>query len=118
MNYFQRVFINDYFTELDYELYWKIYFVTGITSDKFELAMMVDADTRVSESSMAYLVSAMKKDLSIMGCCGETKLANKSNSWVTAMQVFEYYISHNYGKAFESVFGGVTCLPGCLDSKF
>lgn len=33
---------------------------------------------------------------------------------VTAIQVFEYYISHNYAKAFESLFGIVTCLPGCF----
>lgn len=35
-------------------------------------------------------------------------------SGVTGIQVFEYYISHHYAKAFESVFGGVTCLPGCF----
>lgn len=28
--------------------------------------------------------------------------------------VFEYYISHHMTKAFESMFGGVTCLPGCF----
>jgi chitin synthase len=28
--------------------------------------------------------------------------------------VFEYYISHHYAKAFESLFGIVTCLPGCF----
>ncbi|CAG8771028.1 16338_t:CDS:1, partial [Dentiscutata heterogama] len=28
--------------------------------------------------------------------------------------VFEYYISHHLGKPFESIFGGVTCLPGCF----
>ena len=28
--------------------------------------------------------------------------------------MFEYYISHHLGKSFESVFGGVTCLPGCF----
>ena len=28
--------------------------------------------------------------------------------------MFEYYISHHLTKAFESVFGGVTCLPGCF----
>ncbi|CAG8792306.1 10571_t:CDS:1, partial [Cetraspora pellucida] len=49
-----------------------------------------------------------------MGLCGETKIANKRDSWVTAIQVFEYYISHHLGKGFESVFGGVTCLPGCF----
>jgi chitin synthase len=30
------------------------------------------------------------------------------------MTVFEYYISHHMTKAFESMFGGVTCLPGCF----
>lgn len=28
--------------------------------------------------------------------------------------MYEYFISHHQSKAFESVFGGVTCLPGCF----
>lgn len=60
------------------------------------------------------MVAAMVKDVEIMGLCGETKIANKSQSWVTMIQVFEYFISHHLTKSFESVFGGVTCLPGCF----
>jgi chitin synthase len=30
------------------------------------------------------------------------------------IQVYEYFISHHLSKAFESVFGSVTCLPGCF----
>ena len=30
------------------------------------------------------------------------------------LQVYEYYISHHLSKAFESLFGSVTCLPGCF----
>lgn len=30
------------------------------------------------------------------------------------IQVYEYYISHNLSKAFESLFSSVTCLPGCF----
>ena len=30
------------------------------------------------------------------------------------IQVYEYYISHHLSKAFESLFGSVTCLPGCF----
>ena len=56
----------------------------------------------------------MHADNMIMGVCGETRIANKRQSWVTAIQVFEYFISHHLVKAFESVFGGVTCLPGCF----
>lgn len=56
----------------------------------------------------------MHHDNLIMGVCGETRIANKRQSWVTAIQVYEYFISHHLAKAFESVFGGVTCLPGCF----
>ena len=30
------------------------------------------------------------------------------------IQVYEYFISHHMAKAFESLFGTVTCLPGCF----
>ena len=30
------------------------------------------------------------------------------------IQVYEYFISHHLSKAFESLFGSVTCLPGCF----
>lgn len=76
--------------------------------------MQVDADTKVFPDSLRYLVNTMHNDQMIMGCCGETRIANKRQSWVTAIQVFEYFISHHLAKAFESVFGGVTCLPGCF----
>ena len=56
----------------------------------------------------------MQHDQMIMGVCGETRIANKRASWVTAIQVFEYFISHHLAKGFESVFGGVSCLPGCF----
>jgi chitin synthase len=49
-----------------------------------------------------------------LACCGETQVDNKAQSWVTMIQVFEYYSNHHMKKAFESVFGCVTCLPGCF----
>lgn len=50
-----------------------------------------------------------------MGVCGETRIANKMQTWVTTIQVYEYFISHHLAKAFESVCNGnVTCLPGCF----
>jgi chitin synthase len=50
----------------------------------------------------------------ISGICGETVLRNPSQSWVTMIQVYEYWITHNLAKTFESIFGSVTCLPGCF----
>ncbi|KAF9281270.1 hypothetical protein BGZ68_006739 [Mortierella alpina] len=114
MNFFSRVTYNDRMTPLDYELFRKIQHLMQATPDKFEIVLMVDADTKVYPSSLRLLLNCVNNDPLIMGLCGETKIANKRQSWVTAIQVFEYYISHHLGKGFESVFGGVTCLPGCF----
>ncbi|KAI8823048.1 chitin synthase-domain-containing protein [Fimicolochytrium jonesii] len=114
MHFFTRVMLNDRMTPLDYELFRKIQHVMGVTPDFFEIVLMVDADTKVAPDSLGLMINAMHNDASIMGLCGETRIENKTQSWVTAIQVFEYYISHHLGKAFESIFGGVTCLPGCF----
>uniref|UniRef100_A0A1D1ZDV9 chitin synthase n=1 Tax=Anthurium amnicola TaxID=1678845 RepID=A0A1D1ZDV9_9ARAE len=114
MNFFSRVTYNDRMSELDYDLFRKCHRLMGVTPDFFEIVLMVDADTKVYENSLRLLINCMCNDPLIMGLCGETKIANKRDSWVTAIQVFEYYISHHLGKGFESVFGGVTCLPGCF----
>ncbi|KAI8593687.1 chitin synthase [Geranomyces variabilis] len=114
MNFLSRALFNDRMTPLDHDLYNKIFHITGVTPNVYETILMVDADTRVSPMSLRHMNGAMKADGDIMGLCGETRIANKSDSWVTAIQVFEYYISHHLGKAFESVFAGVTCLPGCF----
>ncbi|KAI8925582.1 chitin synthase-domain-containing protein [Entophlyctis helioformis] len=114
MNFFSRVVLNDRMTPLDYDIFRKIHHLTGVTPDQFEIVLMVDADTRVAPDSLRFMINAMQNDSRIIGLCGETRIANKRSSWVTAIQVFEYFISHHLGKSFESVFGGVTCLPGCF----
>ncbi|CAG8463409.1 7192_t:CDS:2 [Funneliformis mosseae] len=114
MKWLSNVFFNDRMTPLDFELFEKVRTLTGVTPDKYEMILMVDADTLVMKDSVSRMVAAMERDPTVMGLCGETKIANKKTSWVTMIQVFEYYISHHLGKSFESIFGGVTCLPGCF----
>ncbi|GIZ43978.1 hypothetical protein CKM354_000718700 [Cercospora kikuchii] len=114
MSFLQKIMFDERMTELEYEMFNGIWKLTGISPDFYEIVMMVDADTKVFPDSLTHMVSAMVKDPEIMGLCGETKIANKRATWVSMIQVFEYFISHHLSKAFESVFGGVTCLPGCF----
>ncbi|KAJ5698684.1 hypothetical protein N7462_000689 [Penicillium macrosclerotiorum] len=114
MSFLQKVMFDERMTELEFEMFNGLWNVTGIPPDFYEVVLMVDADTKVFPDSLTHMVSAMVKDPEIMGLCGETKIANKTDSWVTMIQVFEYFISHHQAKSFESVFGGVTCLPGCF----
>ena len=114
MSFLQKVMFDERMTELEYEMFNGMWRVTGMSPDFYEVVLMVDADTKVFPDSVTHMVSAMVKDPEIMGLCGETKIANKRASWVSMIQVFEYFISHHLSKSFESVFGGVTCLPGCF----
>ncbi|KAI8057612.1 chitin synthase-domain-containing protein [Syncephalis plumigaleata] len=115
MGFLQRVMFDERMTELEYEFFNAIWTVVGVPPDRFEIVLMVDADTKVYPDSLTRMVACMMRDPSVMGLCGETKIANKKQSWVTMIQGnVEYYISHHMSKAFESVFGGVTCLPGCF----
>ncbi|KAF9942568.1 Chitin synthase, class 3 [Mortierella alpina] len=114
MSFLQHVMFDERMTSFEYELFNTIWRVTGVAPDRYEIVLMVDADTKVYPDSLSRMIAAMAHDHEIMGLCGETKIANKTDSWVTMIQVFEYYISHHMSKAFESMFGGVTCLPGCF----
>ncbi|PYI29185.1 chitin synthase D [Aspergillus indologenus CBS 114.80] len=114
MSFLQKVMFDERMTELEFEMFNGLWLVTGIPPDFYEVLLCVDADTKVFPDSLTHMISAMVKDPDVMGLCGETKIANKTDSWVTMIQVFEYFVSHHQAKSFESVFGGVTCLPGCF----
>ncbi|KAJ7056919.1 glycosyltransferase family 2 protein, partial [Mycena amicta] len=114
MAFLQKVMFDERMTTFEYEFFNSIWRVTGVSPERYELVLCVDADTKVFPDAMSRMVSCMVCDTEIMGLCGETKVANKAETFVTMMQVFEYYISHHMTKSFESMFGGVTCLPGCF----
>ncbi|KAH9006852.1 glycosyltransferase family 2 protein [Lactarius hatsudake] len=114
MHYLNRVHFDSPMSPLELEIYHQMRNVIGIDPAFYEYIFTVDADTTVTPDSLNRLVASAADDSSIIGICGETRLKNEDDSWWTMIQVYEYYISHNLSKAFESLFGSVTCLPGCF----
>jgi chitin synthase len=114
MAFLQKLMFNERMCDLENYMYLLIWQLVGRDVMEYETILMVDADTKIQPDSLGHLVKCMMKDSDIMGLCGETQIINKWESWVTMIQVFEYFISHHLTKSFESVFGGVTCLPGCF----
>ncbi|RCI02024.1 hypothetical protein CU098_005085 [Rhizopus stolonifer] len=114
MRFINKVHFQSPMTPMELEIYHQIKNVIGVSPDFYEFVLMVDADTEVLPDSLNRMVSCFVHDSKVIGLCGETKLANEKDSWVTMIQVYEYYISHFLSKAFESLFGSVTCLPGCF----
>ncbi|KAK1215120.1 hypothetical protein PQX77_022292 [Marasmius sp. AFHP31] len=114
MHFLNKVHFNAPMTPLELEMYHQIKNVIGVNPTFYEYLFTVDADTTVDKFSVNRLISAMIHDKKLLGACGETELANAKQSIITMMQVCEYFISHHMAKAFESLFGSVTCLPGCF----
>ncbi|KAK5113692.1 hypothetical protein LTR62_003319 [Meristemomyces frigidus] len=114
MSFLNRVHHRSAMNPLELEIFHQINNIIGVDPELYEYLFMVDADTKVKEDSLNRLVAACAHDAKIAGICGETSLENEERSWWTMIQVYEYYISHHLAKAFESLFGSVTCLPGCF----
>jgi chitin synthase len=112
MSFLNRVHHRAPMSPLELEMFHQINNIIGVDPELYEYLLMVDADTSVREDSLNRLVAACANDAKIAGICGETSLENEEKSWWTMIQVYEYYISHHLAKAFESLFGSVTCLPG------
>lgn len=114
LRFLEKIYYDYEFDPTDHELYWNFTQIIGIDPSAYEFILMLDADTEVMEDSLVHMVSTFSQDSLVIGLCGETRLANESKSFITMLQVYEYFISHNLTKAFESIFGCVTCLPGCF----
>ena len=114
MRFLNRVHYNLSMSPLELEMYHQIRNIIGVNPTFYEFMFQIDADTVVAPDSATRMVAAFLNDTRLIACCGETALTNAKSSFITMIQVYEYYISHNLSKAFESLFGSVTCLPGCF----
>ncbi|KAL1965511.1 hypothetical protein VTN77DRAFT_5594 [Rasamsonia byssochlamydoides] len=114
MRFLNRIHYNLPMSPMELEMHHQIRNIIGVNPTFYEFILQVDADTVVAPDSATRMVAAMVADTRIIGLCGETSLSNAKASVITMIQVYEYYISHNLTKAFESLFGSVTCLPGCF----
>ncbi|CAJ0552629.1 Ff.00g007070.m01.CDS01 [Fusarium sp. VM40] len=114
MSFLNRVYHESTMNPLELEMFHHINDVIGVDPRLYEFLLMVDADTAVHADALNHLVSACANNTKIAGICGETTLENDERSWWTMIQIYEYFISHHLAKAFESLFGSVTCLSGCF----
>lgn len=114
MRFLNRVHYNMPMSPLELEMHHHIRNIIGVNPTFYEFLLQIDADTVVAPDSATRFVAAFLHDTRLLAVCGETALSNAKSSITTMIQVYEYYISHNMIKAFESLFGSVTCLPGCF----
>ncbi|KAI9354311.1 family 2 glycosyltransferase [Zopfochytrium polystomum] len=114
MRFLSRIYFDQAMSPLELDIAFHMRRKLGVDPAWFEFVLCLDADTEIKSDAINRLVSSMVQDSKVIGICGETLLSNDLESWVTMIQVYEYFVSHHLSKSFESLFGAVTCLPGCF----
>ncbi len=87
----------------------------GIKEATGEIVVVLDSDTILERTALKHIVSGFD-DPTLGGVSGYTAVANADKNLLTQMQDVRYLVSYELMKAPESLFGAVTCCPGCLSA--
>ena len=88
---------------------------TGVTEATSEIIIFIDSDSFIDKDCVKHLVKYFSIP-KIGAVSGHTEVYNRDTNLLTQMQSVRYYIAFRVYKAAESVFGVVTCCPGCCSA--
>ncbi|MBP1149693.1 MULTISPECIES: glycosyltransferase family 2 protein [Methylocaldum] len=80
-----------------------------------EILVYVDSDSFVRRDGIKKIVQGFA-DPTVAAVAGHTEVANVAENGLTRMQQARYYVAFRVIKAAESIFGAVTCCPGCFSA--
>jgi hyaluronan synthase len=87
----------------------------GVVNAEHEIVIFIDSDSFIEPSCVRHLVKYFV-DPEIGAVSGHTDVHNRETNLLTQMQAVRYYIAFTIYKAAESIFGIVTCCPGCCSA--
>lgn len=87
----------------------------GAKRARHDISIFIDSDSFIAPDAVRHLVKYFA-DPSVGAVSGHTDVWNRKENLLTEMQAIRYYIAFKVYKAAESVFGTVTCCPGCCSA--
>lgn len=87
----------------------------GVRRAAHEIVIFIDSDSFIEPDAVRHLTKHFS-DPSIGAVSGHTDVFNRETNLLTQMQAIRYYIAFKVYKSAESVFGLVTCCPGCCSA--
>ncbi|HVE14486.1 MAG TPA: glycosyltransferase, partial [Elusimicrobiota bacterium] len=87
----------------------------GIREATGELVVVLDSDTSLERDALRQIVCGFENP-ELGAASGYTGVANSDKNMLTRMQDVRYLVSFDLMKSSESLFGAVTCCPGCLSA--
>lgn len=87
----------------------------GVKRSTADIVIFIDSDSFIKKDCVKHLVKYFALP-NVGAVSGHTDVYNSNTNLLTKMQTIRYYIAFKVYKAAESVFGMVTCCPGCCSA--
>ncbi|HET8581194.1 MAG TPA: glycosyltransferase [Candidatus Paceibacterota bacterium] len=87
----------------------------GVKRAHNDIIIFIDSDSFIEPTAVRHLVKYFSNPR-VGAVSGHTDVYNRDTNLLTQMQAIRYYIAFRVYKAAESVFGLVTCCPGCCSA--
>lgn len=87
----------------------------GVRRAKNEIIIFIDSDSFIDPNCVHHLVKYFSNPR-VGAVSGHTDVYNRDTNLLTKMQSLRYYVAFRIYKAAESIFGNVTCCPGCCSA--
>ncbi len=87
---------------------------TGVKVSRGEVIVTIDSDSRIEQSALKNIVVPFIKEPKIGAVAGRVAVFNEKESLVTRMLAVKYSFSFDFGRAYQSAYGGVLVCPGAL----
>jgi len=88
----------------------------GIKLARGEIVITTDADSQVHRRAIKNLVLPLLKDDRVGAVAGKVAVLNERKNIITRMLTAQYALAFDFGRAYQSVYGGVLCCPGALSA--
>ena len=87
----------------------------GALLAKAEFLIYVDSDSFLMPGAIRKVLQGLA-DPTVAAVAGHTDVENVTTNLLTRMQDVRYFVSYRVMKAAESLFGAVSCCPGCFSA--
>jgi hyaluronan synthase len=87
----------------------------GTLLSQSDILVMVDSDSFLLPGAIRKVVQGLA-DPTVAAVSGHTDVENVHTNVLTKMQDCRYFVSYRVMKAAESLFGTVSCCPGCFSA--
>lgn len=89
---------------------------SGIKESRGEIIITTDADSQVQRRAIKNLIIPILKDSRVGAVAGKVTILNEKKNLLTRMLSVQFALAFDFGRAYQSVYGGVLCCPGALSA--